>query len=70
MGHQHGRHFLVLGHHYGRCDVMSENTLYDKTALLSPELQRVWALTFYDRLEVNGIVLTVVRYIPAGMSHR
>ena len=22
LGHQHGRHFIVLGHQYGRCDVM------------------------------------------------
>ena len=27
MGHQHGRHFIVLGHQYGRRDVMW-NTLY------------------------------------------
>ena len=22
LGHQHGRRFIVLGHQYGRCDVM------------------------------------------------
>ena len=22
LGHQHGRRFIVLGHHYGRHDVM------------------------------------------------
>ena len=29
LGHQHGRSFIVLGHQYGRLDVMWKNTLHE-----------------------------------------
>jgi len=28
LEHQHGRRFIVLGHQYGRCDVMHVKTFY------------------------------------------